>query len=71
MDSGPQYPPPGMELNPGTFPIFKRKLYMDSCPQYPPTRMELNPGTFPVFIRKLSTDCSLLYSRSGTYGIMG
>jgi hypothetical protein len=33
MDSGPQYPPPGMELNQGTFPIFTRKLSMDCGPQ--------------------------------------
>ncbi len=44
MDSCPQYPPPGMELNQGTFPIFIGKLSMDSSPQYPPPGMELNQG---------------------------
>jgi hypothetical protein len=41
MDSCPQYPPTGMELNQGTFHILKRKFFMDSGPQYPPSGMEL------------------------------
>ncbi len=44
MESGPQYPPTGMELNQEIFHIFKRKLSMDCGPQYPLSGMELSPS---------------------------
>ncbi len=50
MDSCPQYPPTGMELNQGTFHILKRKFSMDSGPQYPPPGTKLNQGTFPILL---------------------
>ncbi len=41
MDSGPQFPPTGMELNQEIFPIFIRKLTMDCGPHYPLSGLEL------------------------------